>query len=72
MQYKKVNGRKRHIAVDAGGLLLEVLASAACTQDRDAARCCGTCVVPASTSAWPGPTAATPAGWFPGQPRRWT
>jgi transposase len=35
---KKVNGRKRHIAVDTGGLLLEVLATPASMQDRDAAR----------------------------------
>jgi transposase len=35
---KKVNGRKRHIAVDACGLLLEVLITPAFTQDRDAAR----------------------------------
>jgi transposase len=35
---KKVNGRKRHIAVDAMGLLLEVLITAASVQDRDAAR----------------------------------
>src|SRR5512132_4717063 len=35
---KKVNGRKRHIAVDATGLLLEVLVTPASTQDRDAAR----------------------------------
>jgi transposase len=35
---KKVNGRKRHIAVDTTGLLLEVLATPACVQDRDAAR----------------------------------
>jgi len=35
---KKVNGRKRHIAVDTTGLLLEVLATAASVQDRDAAR----------------------------------
>jgi putative transposase len=35
---KKVNGRKRHIAVDTGGLLLAVLVTAACVQDRDAAR----------------------------------
>jgi transposase len=31
------NGRKRHIAVDTGGLLLEVLATPASVQDRDAA-----------------------------------
>jgi putative transposase len=35
---KKVNGRKRHIAVDAMGLLLEVVITAASVQDRDAAR----------------------------------
>jgi len=35
---KKVNGRKRHIAVDTTGLLLEVLITPASTQDRDAAR----------------------------------
>jgi transposase len=35
---KKVNGRKRHIAVDTGGLLLTVLVTAASVQDRDAAK----------------------------------
>jgi len=35
---KKVNGRKWHIAVDTTGLLLEVLATSASVQDRDAAR----------------------------------
>jgi transposase len=35
---KKVNGRKRHIAVDTGGLLLDVLATPASVHDRDAAR----------------------------------
>ena len=35
---KKVNGRKRHLAVDTTGLLLEVLATPASVQDRDAAR----------------------------------
>jgi len=35
---KKVNGRKRHIAVDTSGLLLEVLITPASVQDRDAAR----------------------------------
>jgi transposase len=35
---KKVNGRKRHIAVDTLGLLLVVLVTAASVQDRDAAR----------------------------------
>ncbi len=35
---KKVNGRKRHIAVDTLGLLLAIVVTAASTQDRDAAR----------------------------------
>ena len=35
---KKVNGRKRHIAVDAMGLLLAVVITAGSVQDRDAAR----------------------------------
>jgi transposase len=35
---KKVNGRKRHIAVDTIGLLLTVLVTAAGIQDRDAAK----------------------------------
>jgi len=35
---KKVNGRKRHIAVDVMGLLLTVLVTAASVQDRDAAK----------------------------------
>jgi transposase len=35
---KKVNGTKRHIAVDTCGLLLAVLVTAAGVQDRDAAR----------------------------------
>jgi transposase len=34
---KKTNGRKRHIAVDALGLLLTVVVTAAAIQDRDAA-----------------------------------
>jgi putative transposase len=35
---KKVNGRKRHIAVDATGLVLDVVITAASVQDRVAAR----------------------------------
>ncbi|GAA4237436.1 transposase [Streptosporangium album] len=34
---KRVNGRKRHIAVDTGGLLLAVVVTMAGIQDRDAA-----------------------------------
>ena len=35
---KKVNGRKRHIAVDTSGLVLAVVITAASVQDRDGAR----------------------------------
>ncbi len=35
---KKINGTKRHIAVDVLGLLLTVLVTAASVQDRDGAR----------------------------------
>jgi transposase len=35
---KKVNGRKRHIAVDTTGLVLDVVITAASIQDRQAAR----------------------------------
>lgn len=35
---KKVNGRKRHIAVDVTGLLLAVVITAASVQDRDGAK----------------------------------
>ena len=35
---KKINGTKRHLAVDVLGLLLTVLVTAASVQDRDAAR----------------------------------
>jgi len=35
---KKINGTKRHLAVDVAGLLLTVLVTAASVQDRDAAR----------------------------------
>jgi transposase len=34
---KRINGRKRHIAVDTGGLLLAVIVTIAGIQDRDAA-----------------------------------
>jgi hypothetical protein len=32
---KRVNGRKRHLVVDTGGLLIVVLVTAASVQDRD-------------------------------------
>jgi transposase len=42
---KKIEGRKRHIAVDVIGLLLSVVVTAASVQDRDGARplLCGSC-----------------------------
>jgi putative transposase len=62
---KKVNGRKRNIAVDTTGLVLDVVITAASVQDRQAARpllwntrraCRGV--------AWSGPTPdTTPASW---------
>ena len=39
MGSRVVNGRKRHIAVDTGGLLLVVLVTVAGIQDRDAWLC---------------------------------
>ena len=35
---KKINGTRRHLAVDTAGLLLTMLVTAASAQDRDAAR----------------------------------
>jgi len=51
---KKVHGRKRHVAVDTGGLLLEVLVTPASTQDRDGE--------PAAAVAPPPPLPDPPAG----------
>jgi hypothetical protein len=34
---EKINGRKRHVAVDTGGLLLAVVVTTASVQDRDGA-----------------------------------
>ena len=66
---KKVNGRKRHIAVGTTGLLLEVLITPASVQDLTApARCCSTSSAPAAASAVPGPMPSTPANWSPGRP----
>ena len=59
---KRVNGRKRHIAVDTGGLLLAVVVTIAGIQDRDGAVRLLATLRPASPpSPWSGPTAATPA-----------
>jgi hypothetical protein len=62
---KKVNDRRRHVAVDTTGLLLEVLATPASLQDRDAARSLlFTCTTPAASTA-PGPMSSTPGNWSP-------
>ena len=59
---KKINGTKRHVAVDALGLLLAVLITAASVQDRDAAKPLLWNLRKLSPpSSWRGPTAATPA-----------
>ena len=54
---KKINGRKRHIAVNTTGLLLAVVITAASSRTATPpGRCCGTCTAPAAPSAWSGPT----------------
>src|SRR5690242_10835286 len=59
---KKVNGRKRHIAVDTAGLILAVVVTAASVKTATPrSRCCGTWPGPAPASSWPGPTRVTPA-----------
>jgi transposase len=64
---KKVNSRKRHIAVDTIGLLLTVLITAAEARiATEQSRYCGTCAVPFPRGSWPGLTAATPANSSPG------
>jgi transposase len=50
---KKINGTRRHLAVDVLGLLLSVLVTAAPVQDRDAARpLLGTCGGPSRYVYW--------------------
>jgi transposase len=67
---KKIDGRKRHIAVDAIGLLLTVLITAAGLQDRDAAEpLLWNLKRRSPRSGLPGPTAATPASSSPGRRR---
>jgi transposase len=68
---RKVNGRKRHIAVDVTGLVLDVVITAASVQDRDAARplLCNTHRASAA-SAWSGPTPNTTPASSPTGPRR--
>jgi transposase len=66
---KRVNGRKRHIAVDTCGLLLAIRVTGAHVQDRDGARpLLWACTPDSRTPACSGPTPATPAGWSPGPP----
>jgi hypothetical protein len=65
---KKINGRKRHIAVDTFGLLVCVLVTAANVPDRTAAAICSpACVNAARPSSTCGPIPATPAPCWTGQ-----
>ncbi len=64
---KKINGRKRHIAVDTLGLLLTVCVTPASVQDRDGAHPLLALLRGGSPpSDWSGPTAATPGACWPG------
>jgi putative transposase len=64
---KKVNGRKRHLAVDTMGLLLVVLVTATSVQAATPpGPCCGGCVPAITASACAGPMPAMPASWSPG------
>jgi hypothetical protein len=64
---KKLKGRKRHVAVDTGGLLLAVVVTTASLQDRDGAfRITAALREAFSTITWCGPT---PVG-RPVRPRR--
>ena len=67
---KKVHGRKRHLAVDTCGLLLDLLVTPASTQDRDGGRgCCGASAPTSRPSGWSGLMPATLASWSPGPPK---
>ena len=64
---KKINGTKRHIAVDVIGLLLTVLVTAASVQDRDAAKpLLWNCARRSRLSSSPGPMGVMPGNWSPG------
>ena len=67
---KKVHGRKRHLAVDTGGLLLDILVTPASTQDATAAGgCYGASATTSRPSGWSGLMPAMPASWSPGPNR---
>jgi transposase len=71
---KKVHGRKRHVAVDTCGLLLEILVTPpACKTATVAGGCCGAFATTCRPSGWSGLMPATPASWSPGPSRssRW-
>jgi hypothetical protein len=64
---KRVNGCKRHIAVDTGGLLLAVIVTMAGLQDRDAAHgLLARLRERFTTIAWSGPMPDTPDGRWSG------
>jgi transposase len=69
---KKIHGRKRHVAVDTCGLLLEVLVTPPAPRTATVAGgCCGAFVTTCRPSGWSGPMPATPASWSPGPNRSW-
>jgi transposase len=55
-------GRKRHVAVDTSGLLLQVLVTPACTVTA-AGGCCGAFAATSRPCGWSGPMPAPPASW---------
>ena len=66
---EKDGGRKRHIAVDATGLVLTVvIIAASSTTATPPAPCCGTCPAAAPASGWPGLMRDTPESSSPGPP----
>lgn len=67
---QKVNGRKRHLAVDTLGLLLAIVVTPPASKTATApGRCCAGCASAAAASCWSGPMPPTRAGWSPGQGR---
>ena len=64
---KKINGRKRFVAVDTLGLLLAVMVRPAGVQDRAGATpCCRGCTCPVC-AGWFSPIGVSPGGWWSGR-----
>ena len=67
---KKVHGRKRRVAVDTCGLLLDILVTPPAPRTATVAGgCCGAFVTTCRPSGWSGPTPSTPASWSSGRNR---